>query len=90
MAEYIERKAAIDVIMSEPTDDHYPSWYADKIKSISAADVATVRHGQWEKYFDGAYLMCSCCKASFWCEDNSEPTKYCPDCGAKMDGENNE
>lgn len=40
---------------------------------IPAADVATVRHGRWEKYFDGAYIMCSCCKASFWCEDNSEP-----------------
>ncbi len=36
MTEYIERKAAIESIMSEPTDAHYPSWYADKIKAISA------------------------------------------------------
>lgn len=42
MAEYIEREAAIDAIMSEPPDAHYPQWYADKIKAIPAADVAPV------------------------------------------------
>ena len=46
MAEYIEREAAIAAIMSEPPDAHYPHWYADKIKSIPAANVATVRHGR--------------------------------------------
>lgn len=43
MAEYIERGEAIETIMSEPTEAHYPSWYAEKIKAIPAADVATVR-----------------------------------------------
>lgn len=38
--EYIEREAAIEAIMSEPPDAHYPQWYVDKIKSIPAADVA--------------------------------------------------
>ena len=47
MAEYIEREAAIAAIMSEPPDAHYPHWYADKIKTIPAADVAPVRHGRW-------------------------------------------
>ena len=42
MGEYISRKAAIGAIMSETTDAHYPSWYADKIKQIPAADVAAV------------------------------------------------
>ena len=42
MAEYIEREAAIETIMSEPPDAHYPQWYADKIKAIPAADVAPV------------------------------------------------
>ena len=42
MAEYIEREAAIEAIMSEPPDAHYPQWYAEKIKSIPAADVAPV------------------------------------------------
>ena len=42
MAEHIEREAAIDAIMSEPPDAHYPQWYADKIKAIPAADVVPV------------------------------------------------
>ena len=46
MAEYIEREAAIESIMSEPPDAHYQQWYADKIKPIPAADVATVRYGR--------------------------------------------
>ena len=47
MAEYVERQEAIAVIMSEPSDAHYPHWYADKIKAIPAADVSPVHHGRW-------------------------------------------
>lgn len=42
MDEYIERENAIEAIMSEPPDAHYPQWYAEKIKSIPAAGVAPV------------------------------------------------
>ena len=42
MTEYIKREAAIEAIMSEPPDAHYPQWYVDKIKSIPAADVVPV------------------------------------------------
>ena len=45
--EYIEREATIEAIMSDPPDAHYPSWYIDRIKTLSAADVAPVRHGRW-------------------------------------------
>ena len=40
--EYIEREEAIEAIMSDPPDAHYPSWYIDRIKTLSAADVAPV------------------------------------------------
>ena len=63
MAEYIEREAAIEAIMSEPPDAHYPQWYANKIKSIPAADVAPVRHGRWiehEETPDDAYRHHKC------------------------------
>ena len=42
MDEYIKREAVIEVIMSEPPDAHYPSWYIDRIKTLSAADVVKV------------------------------------------------
>ena len=85
MDEYIEKGAAIAVIMSEPPDAHYPHWYADKIKSIPAAAVAPVRHGRWETNSDRPdSLICSVCKCGFdmWKHD---PHNFCPKCGAKMD-----
>ena len=33
MAEYIEKQAALDAILREPPDAHYPSWYAERIKA---------------------------------------------------------
>ncbi len=42
MTEYIKREAAIEAIMSDPPDAHYPSWYIDRIKTLSAADVVKV------------------------------------------------
>ena len=83
MDEYIKREAAIEAIMSDPPDAHYPSWYAEKIKAIPAADVAPVRHGRWERTADGAAL-CTACKRKM------NPSQYgyafCSLCGAKMDG----
>lgn len=47
------------------------------------ADKATIMHGEWEKRTgrgDGVY--CSVCN-----DYNFTRSKYCPGCGAKMDGE---
>lgn len=88
MAEYIEREAAIEAIMYEQPDAHYPQWYADKIKAITSADVAPVRHGKWElsKNYVG-YCSCSLCSDCY-----VEPEwvdrlhwRFCPNCGARMD-----
>lgn len=61
MAEYIEREAAIEAIMSEPPDANYPQWYAEKIKSIPAEDVAPSQ--KWISVKDrspeaGVYVVC--------------------------------
>ena len=87
MLEYIEREAAIESIISEPQDAHYPHWYTVKIKSIPAVDVAPVRHGRWErtaKWWQGgsAWKQCSECGILHLGKSN-----FCPHCGAKMDGE---
>lgn len=92
MAEYIEREAAIGAIMGEPTEAHYPSWYADIIKAIPTADVAPVRHGKWLEWFPGDFALimtgeemlyrCSSCDAKY---SDAEGYKYCPNCGARMD-----
>lgn len=90
MNEYIEREAAIDVIMSEPPDAHYPHWYAYKIKAIPAADVAPVRHGRWVDYMVRDWRCSECGQKIIKVRNvdgycyNDKPN-YCPNCGAKMD-----
>ena len=49
--EYIKREAAIEAIMSDPPDAHYPSWYIDRIKTLSAADVVKVVRCRECKYW---------------------------------------
>ena len=81
MTEYIKRESAIEAIMSDPPDAHYPHWYADKIKAIPAADVEPVKRGRWvHKVLLGEQAwFCSECKTI-----GSPQWKRCPVCEAKM------
>ena len=100
MDEYIERKAAIRALLN---DAHEQVGYsredaADCIRYMDAVDVAPVRHGRWERIgIKGRkalpiYPCCSDCgmvSAAFrseW-EGLRGPWKFCPNCGAKMDGD---
>lgn len=50
-------------------------------------DVTPVRHGHWKTNSDRPdSLICSVCNCGFdmWKHD---PHNYCPNCGAKMDGD---
>ena len=92
MDEYIEREAAIELIMSEPTDAHYPSWYADKIKEIPTADVAPVVPGRWlhteiedDEEWGGTWHEWTCDNCGYSVGHNPNGTNYCPNCGAKID-----
>lgn len=63
----------------------------EAIDSIPAADVAPVVHGRWiphDRVFGDDFLVCSKCQ--FVSEDRSTRRyyHYCPNCGAKMDGGN--
>jgi hypothetical protein len=53
-------------------------------KLISNADVAEVTHGRWLINSDGYYPYCSVCKEE---PKSGIMTHYCPNCGAKMDKE---
>ena len=96
MIEYIEREAAIESIMSEPQDAHYPHWYSVKIKSIPTANVALVRHGKWittsgEVFPGSSQFLCYSHKheeCGFqYIDMNENKYDFCPHCGALMDGE---
>ena len=69
------------------------------IHLMPAADVAPVRHGRWKKskgnerptengfVHDDRYV-CDCCGWGCCCETKLD-FSYCPNCGAKMDGDKN-
>lgn len=43
MDELISKQQAIYAILSEPTDAHYPSWYAEKIKELPSTEPQIIR-----------------------------------------------
>lgn len=89
--EYIEREAAIQVIVEHP---YRMAWQTGdaiaSVKALPTADVVEVRHGEWEDVgdeFSDLCFRCSACKEEYSCEINMKDfANYCPNCGAKMDG----
>ena len=67
------------------------------IKRAPTADVQEVRHGTWEKptkmfpYWDWKCSVCGC--EEYRQQDSNghyREMKFCPECGAKMDGKEDE
>ena len=82
MADYIDKQAFLDYMKRT---DRYFSVKFD-IENFPNADVAPVRHGQWEEASDGDGIVCPFCRTDF-CTIiyDTEHFNYCPNCGAKMD-----
>ena len=87
MAEYIEREKVLSKAV--PVEGCFSDMIsAYDVIMLPAADVAPVRHGQWEKQ-SGLYSCSECGKTcpydvqadviEYW------TCNYCPNCGAKMD-----
>ena len=86
MAEYIKREDAINLLWLY-ADESCASVVSD-FENLPAADVAEVRHGRWFfKYPNG--WACSRCGEWGLMIDNRGIYKssYCPNCGARMDKE---
>lgn len=100
MVEYIERDAAIRAALSctdsfEPIEvDITVESVVSKLRKLPIADVQSVKHGEWldlwiedDEMTDGGFMVnqCSVCKDEMY---YGRPN-YCPNCGAKMDGDEN-
>lgn len=79
--EYIEREAALNCL--KIARGYCPCAYKE-ISNLPTADVAPVRHGRLVSTgYDELYCEfgdCTICGA-----DNPISSRYCPNCGAKMD-----
>ena len=99
MDDLISRAAAIDYLMTNMgwrDEDGYEVDDADEkhaiitdlINGIPAVDAVPVRHGRWTDENPDDYLdprmKCSICTGI---ESPLIKWRYCPNCGAKMDGD---
>ena len=70
------------------------------LEDLPSADVAPVRHGRWIEYGenkDGTHnICCSVCDGFLKSKGHANSCytrnkyRYCPNCGARMDGESDE
>ena len=97
MKEYIKR-AAVETMLENAqiiTDGEYCGYCTEDVRlnSIPAANGAEVRHGRWilEREPDGTpyCFHCSVCDNDFHHIGIMTATDYCPNCGARMDEEDN-
>lgn len=97
MGECIEREAVLRAVQGQRSPCRSPAQnrMLDCLKAavirISAADVAPVVHARWiyveETLATSSGWCCSACRRPRWLSpDVPEVFKYCPNCGAKMDG----
>ena len=93
MAEYIKREYAVDAVLDvyydTPDIDLSGEKFEAAIRKIQAADVAPVRHGRWILDEKRYVIYCSECGEvsgySLNLRDVREENHYCPNCGCKMD-----
>ena len=93
MDEYISKQAFKDKYLC---CGYLPEMSETEFDTFPAASVAEVRHGRW--LTTDAYphhLYCSVCYKTYaknakWVNELDLPTNYCPNCGALMDGKEDE
>ena len=106
MADYIDKEAALSLVQPDAPEDEKAAVTIATAKKLvrsiiqraPAADVAPVRHGRWEPYFEEVEIynaggfaerkqtgwICGRCK-SVESITRHYKTNYCPNCGAKME-----
>lgn len=106
MTEYIEKGKLLDFVKDTyggGNENNTVIWYGDILEMIHsepAADVAAVRHGEWERVKNPrwpAHSHDKCSVCGWWntknalCYDGGHKPghslNYCPNCGAKMEAE---
>ena len=100
MAKYIDREALVEWLKRIPLKDLSDGLglcrvimeddFKKAIKKMPKgiiADVTPVRHGRWvkqDKYAFGTFYDCSICDNRIL--DTGNSWNYCPNCGCRMDG----
>ena len=86
MKEYIERASVHSIIEQTSAIAFTRGGMHEKIDSLPAADVAEVRHGHWIELSRSS----KCSECGFETGRYEPPRRYCPECGARMNGKEDE
>lgn len=104
MDEYIDKEAfkkSVEERYCKPCKaegkDHNGCWcracwvddMLDEVDCFQPADVAPVVHGRWDN-LDGYKTRRACSMCGWDVPEYGKFYSYCPNCGAKMDGGNND
>lgn len=93
MPEYITKEQAIDAAWDAFTSHDDPDLgrvIEENLERLPPADVAPVVHAQWEETDWGTWGCTNCgCEWQFLegLSPEENDAKYCPQCGARMDGD---
>jgi NADH pyrophosphatase NudC (nudix superfamily) len=87
MPRYIDADEVLETMRSnmDMQELYLPTHFIDLvIEDMPTADVQPVKHGRWKLRCYGDYPYCSSCNNE---PKSREMTLYCPNCGARMDGD---
>ena len=87
MTEYIKRE---DVHLA--LDSHYFTGelsLRETIDSVPSADVVERKRGKWIGGNGVDYVRCGCCHKDYDWVSQAQYYNFCPNCGAQMEGDDN-
>lgn len=95
MSEYIRKSLALEELevlrqryeMQDDCDELVARKCKEAVAKLPVADVIPVVHGKWIFNDDWWEFRCTECHRAI---GNVKKYDFCPHCGAKMDGDNNE
>ena len=99
MKEYLDKEVVQEMLENAQiiSNGEYYGYCTEDVRlnSIPTADVAEVKHGRWIEYPRAHYFKCSECKYTVPYRkavlvNGSREYNYCPNCGAKMNGGNDD
>ena len=85
MKDYFRGETA-DRLFKELVEERNTLQHSQCVESVeNALDVPERNVGKWEKYGEDMQVCSACHKYWIWASDRYD-FKYCPNCGAKMEG----